>query len=65
MVLQTQPGELPLDANFGVNDPVFEKINTASLVELAAKYVPELRIDRISTILDEDGVERLVVQYRL
>lgn len=65
MVVQTQPGEMPLDANFGTNDPVFERINTATLVELAGRYVPELRIDRISTILDDDGVERLVVQYRL
>ena len=65
MVIQTQPGEMPLDANFGVNDPVFQRIETASIVELATKYVPELRIDRISTILDDEGVERLLVQYRL
>lgn len=65
MVLQTQPGEMPLDANFGVNDPVFERINRATIMELAAKYVPELTIEQIATILDNDGVERVVVQYRI
>jgi hypothetical protein len=65
MVLQTQPGEMPLDVNFGVNDPVFERINRATVMELAAKYVPELTIEQIATILDNDGIERVVVQYRI
>ena len=65
MVLQTQPGEMPLDINFGVNDPVFERISRATIMELAAKYVPELTIEQIATILDNDGIERVVVQYRI
>lgn len=65
MVLQTQPGEMPLDANFGINDPVFERINRATVMELAAKYVPELNIQQIATVLDNDGVERVVVQYSI
>lgn len=65
MVLQTQPGELPLDANFGINDPVFERINRATVLELAAKYVPELVIQNIGTVLDDDGIERVVLQYRI
>ena len=65
MVLQTQPGEMPLDRNFGVNDPVFERINRATVMELAAKYVPELTIEQIATILDNDGIERVVIQYRI
>ena len=65
MVLQTQPGEMPLDTNFGVNDPVFEKISRATVMELAAKYVPELNIQQIATVLDDDGVERVVLQYKI
>lgn len=65
MVLQTQPGEMPLDTNFGVNDPVFEKISRATVMELAAKYVPELNIQGISTVLDNDGTEKVVIQYRI
>jgi hypothetical protein len=65
MVLQTQPGEMPLDANFGTNDPVFERINRGTIMELAAKYVPELNIQQIATVLDDDGVERVVLQYNI
>lgn len=65
MVLQTQPGEMPLDFNFGTNDPVFERINRATILELAAKYVPELNIEQIATILDNDGIERVLLQYRI
>jgi hypothetical protein len=65
MVLQTNTGEMPLDANFGTNDPVFEKINRGTVMELAAKYVPELVIQQISTILDDDGIERVVLQYSI
>lgn len=65
MVLQTQPGEMPLDTNFGINDPVFERISRASVMELAAKYVPELNIEQVATILDNDGIERVVIQYRI
>lgn len=65
MVLQTEPGEMPLDANFGTNDPVFQNISRATILELAAKYVPELNIQNIATILDDDGVERVVLQYRI
>lgn len=65
MVLQTQPGEMPLDANFGINDPVFVRIDRATVLELAAKYVPELNIQQVATIIDNDGVERVVLQYRI
>lgn len=65
MVLQTQPGEFPLDFNFGTLDPVFQKINRATILELAAKYVPELNILQIATVLDDDGIERVVLEYRI
>ena len=65
MVLQTEPGEMPLDANFGTNDPVFQNISRATILELAAKYVPELNIQNIATVLDDDGVERVVLQYKI
>jgi hypothetical protein len=65
MVLQTQPGEMPLDFNFGTNDPVFERVNRATILEISAKYVPELNIQQIATVLDNDGVERIVLKYRI
>jgi hypothetical protein len=64
-VLQTEPKEMPLDPNFGTNDPLFQKINKASIVEVAAKYVPEMLIDAVSTVTGEDGTEQLVISYRI
>lgn len=64
-VLQTEPEETPLDLNFGTNDPLFERINKATVVEVAAKYVPELTINSVSTILSEDGTEQLIISFRI
>lgn len=64
-VLQTEPGELALDSSFGTEDPVFERISRASIVEIAAKYVPEIQIDRISTIIDDNGNEKIVISFQI
>ena len=62
-VLQSEPGEIALDTEFGTNDPVFERVNRASIVEMAAKYVPEIRIDKVVSIIDDDGIEKIVISY--
>ena len=64
-VLQTEPGETPLDLNFGTNDPLFQRVNKATVIEVAAKYVPELTINSVSTILSEDGTEQLIISFRI
>lgn len=64
-VIQTEPKEMPLDPSFGTNDPLFQRINKASIVEVAAKYVPEMTIDAVSTVLEENGTEQLVISYRI
>ncbi len=64
-VLQTEPGELALDASFGTEDPTFEAIKRATLVELAAKYVQEIRIDNISTFINDNGNEQIIISFQL
>lgn len=64
-VLQTEPNEMPLDSNFGTNDPLFERINKATIIEVAAKYVQELEIDSVSDILTENGIEQVIISYRV
>jgi hypothetical protein len=64
-VLQTEPGELALDASFGTEDPTFERINRASIIEVAAKYVPEIQITNISTIIDDNGNEQVVISFQV
>jgi hypothetical protein len=63
-VLQTEPGELALDASFGTEDPTFEAISRATLVEMAAKYVPEIRINNISTFINDNGTEQVVISFQ-
>ena len=64
-VIQTEPGELALDASFGTEDPTFERINRASIIEVAAKYVPEIQITNISTIIDDNGNEQVVISFQV
>lgn len=63
MVILTQPGEMPLVPNFGTLDPTFERVNRASLIELALKYVPEVNINRITPVISDDGSENILVEY--
>lgn len=63
-VLQTEPGELALDSSFGTEDPVFQRISRASIVEMAAKYVPEIQVTDISTIIDDNGNEQVVISFQ-
>lgn len=65
MVILTQPGEMPLDPGFGTQDPTFQKINRASLVEMSLKYVPELNIRTITPIITGDGQEDIIVEYEV
>ena len=62
-VLQIEPGELPLEPNLGINDPTFSRITRASIMELATKYVPELRVSAVNRFASEDGTEEIVVTY--
>lgn len=65
MVLLTEPGGMPLDPEFGTQDPTFEQVDRASLVELASKYVPELSITNITTLITDEGQEDILVEYDL
>jgi len=65
MVLLTEPGQLPLNPEFGTQDPTFEYINRASLIELAAKYVPEINVTKITPLITDDGEEDILVEYDL
>jgi hypothetical protein len=64
-VLQTEPGELALDSSFGTEDPTFQRINRASIVEMAAKYVPEITINDITSIIDDNGNEQVVISFQV
>lgn len=58
-----EPNEMPLDPNFGVNDPTFSNTSRANAVELAAKYIPEISIINVTTIIDDNGSEKLAISF--
>ena len=63
MALGFQPDELPLNPNFGTSDPTFTNISRATIVEKAAKYVPEILITGISDFVSESGEELVRINF--
>lgn len=50
-----EPNELPLTPSFGVDDPAFASVSRASIIEIAARYVPEITITSIDALIDQSG----------
>lgn len=53
--LQTEKGELILNPEFGVLDPVFDDDLTFELAFTAAQYIPEITVGGVGTVPDADG----------
>ena len=64
-LLQIEPGEFPISIYFGIDDPTFSGLNKASLVELAAQFIPEIDITEIVNTIDEEniGEEDLLIYF--
>lgn len=54
-LLQTGIGELPLAPHFGVNDPVFHRIDQSEVVAAAAIFYPELQINGVTSRVTDSG----------
>lgn len=63
MCISIEPDELPLTPNFGVNDPTFASVTRASIVELAARYVPEITITSIDSLIEESGQNAIEINF--
>lgn len=63
MALSIQPDELPLNPNFGTLDPTFSNISRATLIEKAAKYVPEVQVTGISDFVSDSGEELINISF--
>lgn len=58
-----EPNELPLTPGLGVNDPTFAAVSRASIVEVAARYVPEITITSIDAISNESGEASVEISF--
>ena len=53
--IQVLPTELPLNPQFGIEDPAFDESLTRDLAFTAGAYIPEIVVDRASVVLNENG----------
>lgn len=60
----TEPFVLPFTPDFGTNDPSFSTVSPEQLMIVANKFIPEIRIEGISsTATDDSGVTSVKFVY--
>lgn len=62
--LLTEPFVLPLTPDFGTADPSFSTVSPEQLMIVANKFIPEIRIEGVSsTATDDSGVTSVKFVY--
>lgn len=61
--MQVLPGELPLNPDFGVEDPTFDDSLTRDLAFTAGAFIPEIIVDSAEVELQEDGQVRVNIAF--
>lgn len=64
-LIQTHYNELPLTPTFGSIDQEFSRFYAAALIQGAANFMPNIRIDDINEVVDPDGRFQVVVSFTL
>lgn len=52
---RTEPGVSPLFPDFGVLDPTHMVVDRGQFIINAARYVPEIRLGAVDTLIDNQG----------
>jgi hypothetical protein len=60
-----QPGELPLTVNYGVDDPSFAEIKTATIREKIQKYVDNVRVTKVAVQQTDSGNVNLLISFEV
>lgn len=61
--IQIQPRELPLNPQYGVEDPTFDESLTRDLAFTAGAFIPEVSIDKATVVLNEDGKTSINISF--
>lgn len=61
--MQVIPGELPLNPDFGIEDPTFDDSLTRDLAFTAGAFIPEIIIDSAEIALNEDGQVKVNIAF--
>ena len=61
--LQIMPGELPINPQFGVEDPTFNESLTRDLAFTAGAFIPEIIVSTASIAPGPDGQLRINIDF--
>ena len=61
--LRIEPEELPISTTFGVLDPTFGFQTPLKAVQNAARHIPEILIEDVSSTIDDDGQIKLGIKF--
>lgn len=61
--MQVIPGELPLNPDFGIEDPTFDDSLTRDLAFTAGAFIPEIIIDSAEIALNEGGQVKVNIAF--
>lgn len=61
--LRIEPEELPISTSFGVLDPTFGFQTPLKAVQNAARHVPEILVEDVSSTIDQDGLIKLGIKF--
>lgn len=61
--LRIEPGELPISTSFGTLDPSFDYSTPLRAVQNAARHIPEISINDVSSTIDKDGKINLEIKF--
>lgn len=63
--LRIEPGELPISTAFGVFDPSFGYQTPLNAVQNAARHIPEILVNDVSSKMEEDGTIGVMVNFTI
>jgi len=63
--LRIEPEELPISTSFGILDPSFGTETPLKTVTNAARFIPEITIEKVSSKLGDDGKVELDINFSI
>lgn len=63
MVIQIEPGELPLTPEFGCFSPVFDDEQISNLALTVNQFIPEVDIDDIEIVQSDSGKTEIQLSF--
>jgi hypothetical protein len=61
--LQIMPGELPINPQFGIEDPTFNESLTRDLAFTAGAFIPEIIVSTASITTDSAGQTKINIDF--